>query len=202
MLCETLNKLSGSLFCQAGYLKLTAHTKHIMPKLSLPHWHTPEQVRDILLELPETKRNRALYELVWLFDHDNPQDIPENKAQLDTLRLLWHDPRFQGLENIKYWLEEVLNSGDDNDSWLALQPEIETLLDVLHPETCRTYGDHGGMRYSAAMLEPFVARMIARDTEAARGIARDCLYWNEALCRQRPDWDEWLKNESRQLHEN
>ena len=35
-----------------------------MPKLSLPHWHTPEQVRDILLELPETKRNRALYELV------------------------------------------------------------------------------------------------------------------------------------------
>ena len=95
----------------------------------------------------------------------------------------------------------MLNSGDDNGSWLALQPEIETLLDVLHPETCRTYGDHGGMRHSAAMLEPFVARMIARDTEAARGIARDCLYWNEALRRQRPDWDEWLKNEIHQLHE-
>ena len=171
-----------------------------MPKLSLPQWHTPEQVRDILLELPETKRNRALYEFVWLFDHDNPQDMPENKAQLDTLRLLWHDPRFQGLENIKYWLEEVLNSGDDNDSWLALQPEIETLLDVLHPETCGTYGDHGGMRYSAATLEPFVARMIAQNTENARYTARCCLYWSEALLCQRPDFDEWLKNEIRQLH--
>ena len=116
------------------------------------------------------------------------------------MRLLWHDPRFQGLENIKYWLEEVLNSGDDNDSWLALQPEIETLLDVLHPETCGEYGEHGGMRHSAATLEPFVARMIARNTENARYTARCCLYWSKSLCRQRPDFDEWLKNEIRRLH--
>lgn len=121
-----------------------------MPKLSLPHWHTPEQVRDILLELPETKRNRALYELIWQFGHDNPQGIPESEAQLATLRLLWHDPRIQGLENIKLWLKEVLYSDEGNGSWLALQPEIETLLDVLHPETCGEYGEHGGMRRDAA----------------------------------------------------
>lgn len=200
MLCETLNKLSGSLFCQVGYLKLAAHIKYIMPKLSLPHWHTPEQVRDILLELPETKRNRALYELIWQFDYDNPQGIPESEAQLATLRLLWHDPRFQRLENIKLWLKEVLYSDEGNGAWLALQPEIETLLDVLHPETCGEYGEHGGMRHSAARLEPFVARMIARNTENARYTARCCLYWSEALRRQRPGWDEWLKNEIRQLH--
>ena len=119
-----------------------------MPKLSLPQWHAPEQVRDILLELPEKRRNRALYELIWQFDHDNPQGIPESEAQLTTLRLLWHDPRIQGLENIKLWLKEVLYSDEDNGAWLALQPEIETLLDVLHPETCGEYGEHGGMRHS------------------------------------------------------
>ncbi len=172
-----------------------------MPKLSLPHWHTPEQVRDILLELPETQHNRALHELVWLFDHDNPQGIPETEAQLATLHLLWHDLRFQGLENIKLWLKEVLYSDEGNGSWLALQPEIETLLDVLHPETCGEYGEHGGMRHGATTLKPFVARMIARNTENARYTAFCCLYWNEALRRQRPDWDEWLKNEIRQLHE-
>lgn len=171
-----------------------------MTKLSLPQWHTPEQVRDILLELPETQRNRALYEFIWQFDHDNPQGIPESKAQLAVLRLLWYGPRFQGLENIKYWLKEVLYLGEDNGTWLALQPEIETLLDVLHPETCGEYGEHGGMRHSAATLEPFVARMIARNTENARYTARCCLYWSEALRRQRPDFDEWLKNEIRQLH--
>ena len=171
-----------------------------MPKLSLPHWHTPEQVRDILLELPETKRNRALYELVWQFDHDNPQGVPESEVQLATLRLLWHDPRFQGLENIKWWLKEVLYSDEDNGAWLALQPEIETLLDVLHPETCGEYGEHGGMQHRAATLEPFVARMIARNTENARYTAFCCLYWSKSLCRQRPDFDEWLKNEIRRLH--
>ena len=171
-----------------------------MTKLSLPQWHTPEQVRDILLALPEKKRNRALYELIWQFDHYNPQGVPESEAQLATLRLLWHDPRFQGLENIECWLREVLCLDEDNGSWLALQPEIETLLDVLHPETCGEYGEHGGMRHSAATLEPFVTRMIARNTENARYTARCCLYWNEALCCQRPDFDEWLKNEIRQLH--
>ena len=169
-----------------------------MTKLSLPQWHTPEQVRDILLGLPEKKRNRALYELVWQFDHDNPHGIPESEAQLAALRLLWHDPCFQGLENIKLWLKEVLYLDEDNGLWLALQPEIEALLDVLHPETC---GEYGGMQHSAATLEPFVARMIARNTKNARYTARCCLYWSEALCRQRPDFDEWLKNEIRQLHE-
>ena len=172
-----------------------------MPKLSLPQWHTPEQVRDILLALPEKKRNRALYELIWQFDHDNLQGVLESEAQLAALRLLWHDPRFQGLENIKLWLKEVLYSDEGNGSWLALQPEIETLIDALHPETCGEYGEHGGMRHSAATLEPFVARMIARNTENARYTARCCLYWNEALCRQRPDFDEWLQNEIRRLHE-
>ena len=172
-----------------------------MTKLSLPQWHTPEQVRDILLGLPETKRNRALYELIWQFDHYNPQGVLESEAQLATLRLLWHDPRFQGLENIKLWLKEVLYLDEYNGSWLALQPEIETLLDALHPETCGEYGEHGGIRHSAATLEPFVARMIARNTENARYTARCCLYWNEALRRQRPDFDEWLQNEIRQLHE-
>ena len=34
-----------------------------MDKLHLPQWQSPEHVRDILLALPEKKRNRALYEL-------------------------------------------------------------------------------------------------------------------------------------------
>ena len=172
-----------------------------MDKLHLPLWQSPEHVRDILLALPEKKRNRALYELIWQFDHYNPQGVPESEVQLAALRLLWHDPRFQGLENIKLWLKEVLYLDEDNGSWLALQPEIETLLDVLHPETCGEYGEHGGMRHSAATLEPFVARMIARNTENARYTAFCCLYWSETLCRHRPDFDEWLKNGIRQLHE-
>ena len=152
-----------------------------MDKLHLPQWHSPEHVRDILLALPEKKRNRALYELIWQFDHYNPQGVLESEAQLAALRLLWHDPRFQGLENIKYWLKEVLYLDEDNGAWLALQPEIETLLDVLHPETCG-------------------ARRIALNTDNARYTARCCLYWNEPLRRQRPDFDEWLKNEIRRLH--
>ena len=171
-----------------------------MDKLHLPQWHSPEHVRDILLALPEKKRNRALYKLIWQFDHYNPQGVLESEAQLATLRLLWHDPRFQGLENIECWLREVLCLDEDNGAWLALQPEIETLLDVLHSETCGEYGEHGGMQHSAATLEPFVARMIARNTENARYTAFCCLYWSKSLCRQRPDFDEWLKNEIRGLH--
>ena len=89
-----------------------------LSKLSL--WQTPEQVCDILLALPEKQRNRALYELVSLFGHDNPQGWTESESQLATLRLLWHDPRFQGLENIKHWLHDVLALDEVNDSWLAL----------------------------------------------------------------------------------
>ncbi|WP_231863738.1 MULTISPECIES: hypothetical protein [Eikenella] len=60
---------------------------------------------------------------------------------------------------------------DDNGSWLARQPEIEALLDVLHPEACRVYGEHGGMWQSAETFAFFVARMFARNTEASRGMA-------------------------------
>ena len=67
----------------------------------LPLWQTPEQVCDILLALPEKQRNRALYELVSLFDYENPQGRTEAESQLATLRLLWHDPRFQGWEHSK-----------------------------------------------------------------------------------------------------
>ena len=42
--------------------------------------------------------------------------------------------------------------------------------------------------------------MIARNTENARYTAFCCLYWSEALRRQRPDFDEWLKNEIHRLH--
>ncbi len=132
------------------------HKNHIairpfMAQLNLPYWQTAQQVQDILLDLPENQRNRALYELLWLFDFDSLD--AETDSQLAVLRLLWHDPRFQHLENIKHWLEEVLNSHDN--AWFELQPEIEMLLDVLHPETCRTYGDHGGMTQDAEILEPF-----------------------------------------------
>ena len=122
------------------------------------------------------------------------------KVSLPPLRLLWHDPRFQGLENIKHWLRDVLALDEVNGSWLALQGEIETLMETLHPETCRTYGEYGGMFKSAQTLEPFVARMLERDTEASRSMAWDCLYWNKELCRLRPDWDEWLKEGIRNLH--
>lgn len=142
----------------------------------LPLWQTPEQVCDILLALPEKQRNRALYELVSLFDHENPQGRTEAESQLATLRLLWHDPRFQSLENIKDWLRDVLALDEVNGSWLALQGDIETLMEMLHPETCRTYGEYGGMFKSAQTLEPFVARMLERDTEASHSMAWDCLY--------------------------
>ena len=104
-----------------------------LSKLSL--WQTPEQVCDILLALPEKQRNRALYELVFLFDHENPQGRTEAESQLAALRLLWHDPRFQGLENIKHWLRDVLGLDESNGSWLALQGDIETLMEMLHPFT-------------------------------------------------------------------
>lgn len=163
-----------------------------MNRLQLPHWHAPEQVRDILLNLPDKKRNRALYELIWLFDFDYPQDAREYENQLATLRLLWHDPRFQSLENIKYWLEEVLNG--NQQAWLILQPEIIPLLEVLHTETRSAYGDHGGMTQSAAILEPFITQLFAYNTPAAHDVIWGCLYWHKTLRQIRPDWDNWLKN--------
>ena len=41
-----------------------------MSQLQLPAWHSPEHVRQILLALPENKRNRALYQLLDQFDYD------------------------------------------------------------------------------------------------------------------------------------
>ena len=166
-----------------------------MTQLNLPYWQTAQQVQDILLDLPENQRNRALYELLWLFDFDSLD--AETDSQLAVLRLLWHDPRFQHLENIKHWLEEVLNSHDN--AWLELQSEIEMLLDVLHPETCRTYGDHGGMTQDAEILEPFVAKMLTQNTAQSLGMAWDCLYWNKPLCQLHPEWHDWLKNEIQKL---
>lgn len=174
-------------------------TSKPMTLSKLPLWQTPEQVCDILLALPEKQRNRALYELVSLFDHENPQGRTEAESQLATLRLLWHDPRFQSLENIKDWLRDVLALDEVNGSWLALQGDIETLMEMLHPETCRTYGEYGGMFKSAQTLEPFVARMLERDTEASHSMAWDCLYWNKELCRLRPEWDKWLKEQIQNL---
>jgi len=52
-------------------------------------------------------------------------------VQLATLRLLWHDPRFQTLENLKHWLYNVLCS--DPAHWLTLQTDILQLMDPLHP---------------------------------------------------------------------
>ena len=176
-------------------------TSKPMTLSKLPLWQTPEQVCDILLALPEKQRNRALYELVFLFDHENPQGRTEAESQLAALRLLWHDPRFQALENIRHWLRDVLGLDELNGSWFALQDDIETLMEMLHPETCRTYGEYGGMFKSAQTLEPFVARMFDRNTEASRSMAWDCLYWNKELRRLRPDWDEWLKEEIRNLRD-
>ncbi|MDO4878573.1 MAG: hypothetical protein Q3966_04660 [Neisseria sp.] len=164
--------------------------------MPLPLWHTPEQVRDTLLALPEKKRNRALYELVRLFDFDHPHHGGEIPGKTAALRLLWRDPRFQGLENIKYWLEDILRPGPPQGVWQTLQPEIESLLEVLHTETLRVYGDYGGMFADADMLKPFIGRMMALNTPASLTMARDCLYWNEALRLLRPDWAERLHHKS------
>ena len=107
-------------------------------------------------------------------------------------------PHFQALENIKEWLAETLYS--DAAHWIALQNDILQLADALHPETCRTYGDFGGMNHSAQTLQPFVEKLFARPTPAALGIARDCLYWNDELCRLRPDWQQWLNQQTAQSH--
>lgn len=125
-----------------------------MPKLSLPQWHTPEQVLDILLELPETKRNRALYELIWQFDHDNPQGIPESEAQLAALRLLWHDPRFQGLENIKLWLKEVLYSDEGNGTWLAPNPKSKPCWTYSTPKPAESTANTAGCGIARKRLNP------------------------------------------------
>ena len=164
-----------------------------MSQRPLPHWHSPEHVRQILLALPEKKRNRALYQLIDQFDYNYHHEPCATPVQLATLRLLWHDPRFQGLENVKHWLYDALCANPTN--WLALQTEILQLMDTLHPETCRTYGDFGGMNQSAQTLQPFVAQLFARRTPAALSITRDCLYWNAELCQQRPDWQQWLNEQ-------
>ncbi len=75
-------------------------------------------------------------------------------------------PHFQALENIKEWLAETLYS--DAAHWIALQNDILQLADALHPETCRTYGDFGGMNHSAQTLQPFVEKLFARRTRRPR----------------------------------
>ena len=170
-----------------------------MSQTNLPQWRSPEHLRQILLSQPENKHNRALYQLVFQFDHDyHHGKQPEIPMQLAALRLLWQDPRFQALENIKHWLHEVLIG--DTENWLALQTEILQLADALHPETCRTYGDFGGMHQSAQTLQPFVAKLFAHGSPATLGMARDCLYWNENLRRQRPDWNKWFAGQTAQIH--
>ena len=158
----------------------------------LPQWRSPEHLRQILLDVPEKKRNRALYTLSTQFDYDHAAE-PSAAIHLAALRQLWHDPRFQALENIKEWLFIVLC--DSPAHWLALQDDILQLADALHPETCRTYGNFGGMHQNAQTLQPFVAQLFARRTPAALSIARDCLYWNAELCQQRPDWQQWLNEQ-------
>ena len=164
-----------------------------MSQRPLPHWHSPEHVRQILLALPEKKRNRALYQLIDQFDYNYHHEPCATPVQLATLRLLWHDPRFQTLENLKHWLYNVLCS--DPAHWLTLQTDILQLMDTLHPETCRTYGDFGGMHQPADILQAFVAQLFARATPAALGMAGDCLYWNAELRQLRPDWAQWLNNQ-------
>ena len=164
-----------------------------MSQRPLPHWHSPEHVRQILLALPEKKRNRALYQLIDQFDYNYHHEPCATPVQLATLRLLWHDPRFQTLENLKHWLYNVLCS--DPAHWLTLQTDILQLIDTLHPETCRTYGDFGGMHQPADILQAFVAQLFARATPAALGMAWDCLYWNAELRQLRPDWAQWLNDQ-------
>ena len=39
--------------------------------IQLPQWRSPEHLRQILLDVPEKKRNRALYTLSTQFDYDH-----------------------------------------------------------------------------------------------------------------------------------
>ena len=169
-----------------------------MSQTNLPQWRSPEHLRQILLSQPENKHNRALYTLSTQFDYDHTATPSAAAIRLAALRQLWHDPRFQALENIKEWLFIVLC--DSPAHWLALQGDILQLADALHPETCRTYGDFGGMHQSAQTLQPFVAKLFAHGSPAALGMARDCLYWNEDLRRQRPDWNKWFAGQTAQIH--
>ena len=169
-----------------------------MSQTNLPQWRSPEHLRQILLSQPENKHNRALYTLSTQFDYDHTAAPSAAAIHLAALHQLWHDPRFQALENIKEWLFIVLC--DSPAHWLALQGDILQLADALHPETCRTYGDFGGMHQSAQTLQPFVAKLFAHGSSATLGMARDCLYWNEDLRRQRPDWNKWFAGQTAQIH--
>ncbi len=151
-------------------------------KLNLPDWHTPEQLLAILHGLPENRRNRALY---LLSDQYGGENSPS--AEQAALRRLLADPELRGLESIKYWLQNALYGGG-GAFWLAWWPAIVPALDSLHHESCRVYGEYGGMFASTEQAAEVVAQLLALGSGNAREIAECCLHWHEELCRLHPDW--------------
>lgn len=150
-------------------------------KPNLPDWQTPEQLLSILLGLPEQRRNRSLYLLVWQYGGEDAA-----VAELGALRRLLAEPALCGLENVKLWLQQVLYG--DPALWPVLWPDVAAVLDKLHPESCRVYGEFGGMFAPLEQAERIVGQLLALGSVRACEMADCCLAWHEGLQRRRPEW--------------
>ncbi|MDO4777697.1 MAG: hypothetical protein Q4A06_09670 [Cardiobacteriaceae bacterium] len=157
-----------------------------------PNWRHPDELLAILDALPDTKLNRALYELLWQYDGENA-----NATQQQTLFILLAHPRYRGCKNLHRWIDDALLGGM---VWAELLPHIEAQLGFLHAESCRAFGDHGGMHADTDTLEAIVTRLFAHDSDNAHDIIWSILYWHQALRERHPEWGQWLRGRIAALH--
>ncbi len=150
-----------------------------MSALALPQWHDPAEVPALLLALPENRRNRALYLLTGLYGGADFQ-----AALSAALRLLLAEPQLRSLKNISHWLHEtLLSSNTPAADWAAWLPQLLPVIDTLHGETLRVFGEFGGMHADAQTAQSVVVALFACGTPAALDAARCCLDWQEELRR-------------------
>ena len=168
-----------------------------MSALALPQWHDPAEVPALLLALPENRRNRALYLLTALYGGADCQ-----AALSAALRLLLAVPELGSLKNISHWLHETLLAGSTPAAdWAAWLPQLLPVLDTLHGETLRVFGEFGGMHADAQTAQSVVTALFARGTPAALDAARCCLDWQEDLRHRCPDWGQWLQTRLQELRD-
>lgn len=139
-----------------------------MSRNHFPYWRHPDELLAILDALPEAKLNRALHELLWQYNGENSSAM----QQQALCRLLAH-PRYRGCKNLYEWVEDALLG---NMTWAELLPHIEAQLGHLHTESCRAFGDQGGMHADTDTLDIAVARLFAHGSENAHDIIWSILY--------------------------
>lgn len=152
---------------------------------SFPYWQDSAELIAYLDTLPDRTLNRALYELLWQCDSDH------NDAHLrHALFALLAHPRYRSCPNLHHWITDLLHGGLP---WRELLPHIRAQLGHLHHDSCRAFGDHGGMFVPPAELAPVVEQLFAHGSDNASDILWSCLYWSEDLRAAHPDWAHWLQ---------